>query len=320
MLGATAARGRVFTAAGDATGAALVVLSDGAWRQHFGADPQVVGRTLRVDGQPYEVVGVMARDFAFPQTRPASGGWRRGRCRRRRWRSTATCSASASSATWTWSPASSPGVTRAGGDERAAGAGRDAGGAPSRPATAAAASTSNRSTTPSSAAARQSLLLLFAAVGAVLLIACTNVARLMLARALGRRRELAVRTALGAPRGRLVRQLLVESVMLALAGGVLGLLVASWALEGLRAVLPATVPRLSAIRLDLAAVAFAAAVSLRRRPGLRHRAGVDERRARPRSTPCATAAAPAPAAGTGCGAAWSSARWRWRRCCSPRPA
>lgn len=67
VLVATAARGRVFDATGDASGAALVVLSDGAWRHHFGADPQVVGRSLRVDGQPYEVVGVMPADFAFPQ-------------------------------------------------------------------------------------------------------------------------------------------------------------------------------------------------------------------------------------------------------------
>lgn len=260
VLGATAARGRVFTPAGDTTGAALVVLSDGAWRQHFGADPQVVGRSLRVDGQPYEVVGVMPADFAFPQR---AQFWRLAPQR------VPTPPMQVEGDLLTQRDLGYmdvvarlvPGVTpsEAMGELRVL-----------------AASFAERYPDNDRGRgfdvepvydtivgeARPSLLLLFAAVGAVLLIACTNVAGLMLARAVGRRRELAVRTALGAPRGRLVRQLLVESTVLALAGGALGVLVAAWALEGLRAVLPATVPRASAIRLDLAAVGFAAAVSL----------------------------------------------------------
>ncbi len=277
VLGASAARGRVFDATGDASGAALVVLSDGAWRQHFGADPQVVGRSLRVDGQPYEVVGVMPADFSFPQR---AQFWRLAPQR------VPTPPMQVEGDLLTQRDLGYmdvvarlvPGVT------------------PSEAMAelrVLAASFAERYPDNDRGRgfdvepvydtivgeARPSLLLLFAAVGAVLLIACTNVAGLMLARAVGRRRELAVRTALGAPRGRLARQLLVESSALALAGGALGVLVAAWALEGLRAVLPATVPRASSIRLDWRGRRVRRRGLARGRPGVRHRAGVDERRA-----------------------------------------
>ena len=259
VLGATASRGRVFSAAADSGGAALVVLSDLLWRQHFGADPAIVGRTLRVDGQPYEVIGVAAPDFAIPE----------------------------SARFWRLAPrvVPTPPLEFEGDllSDRDVGY-MDVVGRMKPGVTPGEAAAEQRVLAATLAARhpdddtgrgfeiepvydtivggiRQSLLLLFAAVGAVLLIACSNVASLMLARALGRRRELAVRTALGAPRGRLARQLIVESLILALAGGVLGVLVSTWALDGLRALLPASVPRLSAIRLDATAVGFAALVS-----------------------------------------------------------
>jgi putative ABC transport system permease protein len=259
VLGASAARGRTFTAA-DRPGAALLVLSDGAWRQQFGADPDIVGRSLRVDGQPFEVIGVMPLDFALPE-------------RARFWRLAPQLVPTPPMAVEGELLAQrglgymdviarlAPGVTPAEASSElrvlAATLGtrhpdEDAGnGFDVEPVYETIVGD-----------VRQSLLLLFAAVGAVLLIACTNVASLMLARALGRRRELAVRAALGAPRLRLARQLIIESLVLALAGGALGVVVAGWALDGLRLLLPATVPRTAAIRLDWTAVAFAAATSL----------------------------------------------------------
>ncbi len=109
---------------------------------------------------------------------------------------------------------------------------------------------------------RPVLLVLLAAVGFVLLIACVNVANLLLARSTGRTREFAIRTAMGAGRGRMVRQLLTESLLLALAGGALGLCIAAWGTQAAIKVLPEALPRADEIRLDPRVLLFTLSISL----------------------------------------------------------
>src|SRR5205085_11948311 len=109
---------------------------------------------------------------------------------------------------------------------------------------------------------RRPLLVLMGAVAFVLLIACANVANLLLARGAAREREIAVRLALGAPRRRLMRQLLTESLVLGLLGGAAGLLVAEWGVDFLRAVSPVDLATLGHVRVNYSVLAFTATVSV----------------------------------------------------------
>ena len=165
---------------------------------------------------------------------------------------------------------------------------------------------------------------LFALVGAVLLVllvACVNVANLLLARSASRERELGMRRALGAGRGRLVRQMLTESLVLAFAGGVGGLAVAAWCHRGLLALVGdcIPVPRLDQVTLDLPVVAFTMVIALA--TGVVFGVVRHSSRRATGARRCATADDTAAAAGcTACSARWSSSRLRCRSCCSPAPA
>ncbi len=237
--------------------AQVVVLSHGLWQQRFGADPGVIGREIRIDGEPRVVIGVMRPGFHFPSA--GTQLW-----------IPFVLDPGAVVALWGGGGGQvvarlKPGVTHAQAQAEMRALGprfREA----------------NRLWTPDEdyrsdtqvvplrehmvGDVRTRLLVVLGAVGCVLLIACANVTNLLLARASARQREVALRTALGAGRGRLVRQLLTESVLLAAVSGVVGLLLAYWGVNLLVASLPADTPRLAEIGINGWVLAFTLGISL----------------------------------------------------------
>jgi len=254
VFGARLAAGRTFSADEDRPGGpAIVVVSGGLWRRRFGADPNFVGRSITLGDEPYTVTGVL--NSSFTSDPPADI-----------YLPLRADPNSSDQAHYLHATARlKPGVTL----DQAKAAMKQAaeefkrkfpGANPQESFTA----EPLRDTVVGDV--RKSLLVLVGAVGFVLLIACANVANLLLARATIRKREIAIRAAIGAGRGRLIRQLLTESVLLSLAGGVLGLGLGYAGVRALLAINPGEVPRIgergSAVALDWRVLLFTLAVSV----------------------------------------------------------
>jgi predicted permease len=258
LFGAQMTAGRTFTADEDRpNGGRVVVLSHGFWQRRFGGDPQVIGRTVSLSGDPYVVIGILAPSFTSAQFDPFPDVWTPFQMD----------PASTDQAHYFTAAARlKAGVTLAMADTQMRSA-----------------ADQFRSKFPGAFGPQQSfsvqplqermvrnvrtsLLVLVGAVSFVLLIACANVANLLLVRATARKREFAIRAAMGAARSRIVRQLLTENVLLSLAGGALGLGLGMAGIRALLAVNPGNIPRIGAdgsgVTADWRVVAFTIGVSL----------------------------------------------------------
>jgi putative ABC transport system permease protein len=266
VLGVKPVIGHAFTRtdeeAGGGPGGLKVVISDSFWKEHFGGDIKVLGRNLILDGRAYSVIGVMPPNFQFPIQSDRIEFY-------------VTIAEDAANP----EPGTKP-MTQERGSHSLEAIGR------MKPAV----SISQTQSDLSGIAARlekqypdtntkmgtvvkplreeligdvrTALYVLFAAVICVLLIANANVANLLLARATERTKEIALRAAVGASRGRIIRQLLIESLLLAALGGLFGLLIAEWGTEVLIKTVPENIPRISSIRLDAVVLMFTLFVSV----------------------------------------------------------
>ena len=255
MLGLNPALGRDFQPSDDRDGAPRVVLlGDALWKSRFGSDPKILGKTIYLDTNPYTVVGVLPANLTFPKD--AAELW----IPLERANSPHDMHGYSSHYLDVYARLK-PGVTIAQASEEmsrlAAQIKKEQPESNSGPAALVIPLQEDLS-----GDIRPALLTLLAAVGFVLLIACANVANLLLVRATVRGREIATRIALGAGQGRLVRQLLIESLLLSLAGGCAGLLVAYWTRQVFLALSPNSLPQFNAIGTDGRVLLFTLLVSI----------------------------------------------------------
>jgi putative ABC transport system permease protein len=254
--------GRAFTPDNEVDGRNKVaILSDAFWHRHFGGDSAIVGRAITLDDGPYEVIGIMPSDFSYPVGMARTADFWvpyvvppnervRGRGFSVYLESIGRLKAGVSIA-----------QAQANMDQIAA-AIEQANPSPKGMNNKAAFGVRPLRDHLVGASMRSWMMMLLAVVGIVLLIACTNVANLLLARASAREREVAIRSALGASRWRIVRQLMVESLVLSVAGTILSIALAWWTVDVLRSAMPEGVPRVTTIALDLRVLAAAAGLSI----------------------------------------------------------
>ncbi|MGA9770169.1 MAG: ABC transporter permease [Blastocatellia bacterium] len=252
-LGAQPVIGRIISEDEDRYGAApVVLLSHQFWQQHFGGDANVEGKAITLSGNSYTIIGVMPAAFTMPRETPdiwaavrvasPAAKFRGVHFLRTYFRLKPGVSINQAQAEFEaidrWLEQQYPDDNK--GRQTALVSLHERVVGNTRPA----------------------LLVLFGAVGLVFLIACANFANLLLARAASRQQEIVIRAAMGANRARLIRQMLTESVMLAVLGGACGLVLAMWGIDLLVALKPANLPRLSAIGIDLRVLGFTFAVSI----------------------------------------------------------
>lgn len=261
LLGAEPLLGRSFLPKEDGPGNRVVILSYDLYQRRFGGDPSVLGKSITLDGRAFQVVGVMPRGFQFPvQETPIEA-----------WTTVSSLQESHDGA--------QPMTEQRGNDFLFCVARLRAGVSVARAqANLETIAAAIRKQYPDSnsyvgvkvvpmlnavvGSARRGLLMLCGMAGCVLLGACLNVANLLLARSLSRHKEISIRAALGAGRFHIVKQLMTESSLLALAGGVAGLLLAIWGVDALKNFLPATIPRINEIAPDVRVLFFTIIVSL----------------------------------------------------------
>lgn len=263
LLGIAPRLGRTFLPSEDDPGNHVAILSDAIWRTQFAADPLIVGKSITLDGKSYQVLGVMPKGFDFPLGRdnvPCDV-----------WTTMASLRESADGA--------KPMTEQRGNDFLACVARLKSGVsltqaqanmetisarlAQQYPASNAHFGVSVRRLRDAVVGQTHSAFVMLSAMAAcVLLVACVNVANLLLARSVSRQKEISIRAALGAARHHIVRQLLAESLLLGAIGGMAGLLLAIWSLDAVKRFLPANIPRLDQISPDAHVLVFTAVASI----------------------------------------------------------